>query len=116
MGVFRSIPDMDSFYDAFEAQANQEIDAIVWQSKVAETMPRLAEAFTGKEPDAKGQGGIPPLTLMIYKRDGALRWSLSAPGCPIQLYGRFEVYESLLESVERDLQGGKFDKVVKKGK
>jgi hypothetical protein len=107
---------MDNFYDAFEAQAEQELDSIVWMSKVAEQYPRLAEALAGKEPDSRGKGGVPSLTLMLYKRDGALRWSLSAPGCPIQLYGRFEVFEQLLEAVERDLGNGKFDKVVRKGK
>jgi len=86
----------------------------VWQKQLAAEFPVLAEALAGSPPEVKGADRIPPLTLMIYDKDGNLAFSLSSRDFPRSFFGRVGDPMRVLESIEDALANEQGEWVAKR--
>ncbi len=71
-----------------------------WRPIIEGEFPTIAEALAGSGLDVNKADRIPPLTLMIYVRDGKLRFSLSSRDFPRAFYGHVGDPLHVLESIE----------------
>jgi len=89
-----------SFLEKARGEYNPEMMNGDWQPRLAAEFPTLAEALAGSSLDVKAADRIPPLTLMIFSKEGKLRFSLSSRDFPRAFYGSVGDPMRVLESIE----------------
>lgn len=107
---------MTKFEEQFEAKYNPLTVNEGWAPGVEEKYPMLCSAICGNPKWKPGSPGLPPLTLMIFARDGSLRCSLSSPLSPRSFYATISDPRNLLESVEEAIDLCKGEWVTKRDK
>jgi len=91
---------MSEFLSSFRGNFNPATKDIDWMQHLALEFPTLAEALAGTGPEVKGADQVPPLTLMIFAKEGRLRFSLSNRDFPRAFYGAVKDPLHVLESIE----------------
>lgn len=89
-----------SFLAKARGEYNPELVNGDWQPRFAGEFPTLAEALAGSPMEVKASERIPPLTLMIFAKEGKLRFSLSSRDFPRAFYGSVGDPMRVLESIE----------------
>lgn len=95
-----------SFLDNARGEFNPAKENDDWWPLLAGEFPVLAQALAGSDIDVKPADRIPPLTLMVFVRDGRLRFSLSSRDFPRAFYGQVKQPLHVLESIEEALVSG----------
>lgn len=95
-----------SFLDNARGEFNPEKENNDWRPILSAEFPVLAEALAGSDLSVKASERIPPLTLMVFVRDGKLRFSLSSRDFPRAFYGAIKEPLHVLESIEFALATG----------
>lgn len=85
-----------------------------WLNLLKLEFPTLAEALAGSPPDVKASDRIPPMTLMIFDKEGKLRFSLSSRDFPRAFYGAVGDPQHVLESIEDALVNDQGEWVTKR--
>jgi len=89
-----------SFLQKARGEYNPAMKNGDWQPLLQGEFPTLAEALAGSSEEVKAQDRIPPLTLMIFCKEGKLRFSLSSRDFPRAFYGSVGDPLHVLESIE----------------
>jgi len=88
------------FLQSFRGEYNPSKRDEMWAPLLSQEFPTLCEALQGTPPDVKGTDAVPPLTLMIFQKEGKLRFSLSNRDFPRAFYGAIGDPLHVLESIE----------------
>lgn len=105
---------MSKFSDGYDPKWNPASQDVEWAQYLALEFPLLTEALVG-DPKPEG-GGVarPPLTLMIFGKEGTLRYSLSSRLTARAWFGSVKDPAKVLESVEASLAAGDGEWVTKR--
>jgi len=87
-----------------------------WFLPLTEVSPTLAGALRQNEKDRGDAIDRPGLTLMIFARDGMLKFSLSSQEWPRTYYGTISDCRDLQGSIERALKANEGEWSVKRQK
>lgn len=85
-----------------------------WRPLLELEFPTIAEALAGSGPEVKKSDAIPPMTLMIFEKDGKLRFSFSSRDYPRSFYGMVGDPQHVLESIEDALVNDQGEWVTKR--
>lgn len=85
-----------------------------WKPSLELEFPTIAEALAGSAPDVKASDRIPPMTLMIFDKEGKLRFSFSSRDYPRAFYGCVGDPQHVLESIEDALVNDQGEWVTKR--
>jgi len=105
---------MSKFKEAAAQHYNPMTRDIAWSQHLALEFPELTEALMGDPDYPKTPGSIPALTLMIFAKDGTLRFSLSNRDYPRQFFGTVKDPLHVLESIELALMSQEGEWVTKR--
>jgi len=107
---------MSSFFDV--PDANRDLDSlpVSWFLPLAEGHPILAEALIGKAKADQEGPARDPMTLMIFERDGKLKFRLGSPLGKRAFFGVIREPAQGLDSIEASLAAQDGEWVVSKGK
>lgn len=89
-----------SFLSKARVEFNPAVKNESWLKLLAGEFPTIAEALSGSGLDVNKADRVPPLTLMIYEKEGKLRFSLSNREYPRSFYGHVGDPLHVLESIE----------------
>jgi hypothetical protein len=107
---------MSKLHDSYDESTSAQLDGAEALRALSVKYPELVEALYGRK-GGNGSGPmVPPMTLMVYFREGQLRWSLSSTESSKSFYGKVTTPGEPLEAVEACLLAGEFERVAKKGK
>jgi hypothetical protein len=105
---------MTSFSQGFDQPFNPKDDNKAWFDALSKVAPELAEALQGDLTWNEKNQKRPPMTLMVYCRDGVLKFSLSSRFSRRSYYGVVKSPGELLESVEHAMNLGEGEWVKKR--
>jgi len=105
---------MGSFADNAILPANPVDDNMGWMTKLDGKYPSLASALSGEIGWEKNGGKRPPLSLIIFTRDGRLRFTLSNPEWNRTYHCQITDPSDPLGSVEMALAANQGEWVTKK--
>lgn len=105
---------MSSFVDGFRGQFNPATVDQDWSEELSAVAPTLAALIRGGLAGPNGSGQMPPLTLMVFARDGKLRFSLGSQDLPRSFFGLVQTSSDLVKSIEEALVSGKGDWAAKR--
>lgn len=107
---------MSKFHEGYDAGDVTRPDGVEQIAALAQAYPELAAAFRGHS-KLDGPGPlVPPMTLMVYFRDGRWRASLSSTESSRTCYFKVESILGLFEGLEKAILTGEFERVAKKAK
>lgn len=106
---------MSTLEERLQLRYNPLTEDDSWAPQLSMAYPHLTQALQGAPGWKPGDKGQPPMTLMVFKRDGKLKATLSAQEYPMAWTVVIEAAERPLEAVERALADGGGD-VYKKNK
>ena len=89
-----------SFLDKARGEFNPAKRNEGWAPLLMDEFPTITLALQGSPPEVKGADAIPPMTLMIYEKNGDLRFSLSNRDWPRSFFGHVSNASRVLESIE----------------
>lgn len=104
------------FLQSYGASSNAKMSEIEILADLALTFPEIAQALRGAESDGNGQPFVPAMNLSLKIRDGAFKWSLYSDESAWMFFGTVKDVKNPLESIEKDLAAGTYDKVATKSK
>jgi hypothetical protein len=107
---------MSKFYESYNANSTEKLDALEAVQELAQKYPEIAEALYGHTPTQAEPKGVPAMTLMLSIRDGRVRWQLSSQESNQGFGGVVRDPASPLEAIEKAVLSGDFDRWAKKGK
>lgn len=91
---------MSKFKEGASVHFNPAQRDVNWAQHLALEFPELTEALLGDLDFPKTPGSIPALTLMVFAKDGTLRFSLSCRDYPRSFFGTVKDPLHVLESIE----------------
>jgi len=103
-----------SFLQKFRPEFNPMMENGDWKPLLELEFPTIAEALAGSGPEVKASEKVPPLTLMIFLKEGKLRFSLSSRDFPRAFYGAVGDPQHVLESIEDALVNDQGEWVTKR--
>lgn len=107
---------MSKFHEGYNVEESTRSDGIEQIAALAAKYPELAAAFRGHSKQDGPGPLVPPMTLMVYFRDGRWRASLSSTESARTCYFKVEDILGLFEGLEKAILTGEFERVAKKGK
>ncbi len=105
---------MSKFSSSFEQPYNPRDDNQAWMEALSAVAPELADAIQGDLSWTEKSNKRPPMTLMVFCRDGILKFSLSSKHSKRSFYGVVKSPGDLIESVEHALNVGEGEWVKKR--
>lgn len=97
---------MTNFLDSFERPYNPAEDEAKWAGVLGDKYPNLTLALMGDSPDRKNGPIRPPMSLIISKKNGKLRFLLSSPDSARTYFGPDIDANDCLGSIESSLERG----------
>lgn len=94
---------MSNFADGFTAPTNPLEEDQNWAATLGVLYPNLAHALMGDGPDKKNGARMPGMSLIVSKKNGALRFILSSPECSRTYFGPQIDANDVLGSIEQAL-------------
>jgi len=104
---------MSTFFDGARGQPNPAVENGDWAELLLQEFPAVTEALRGSPAGTSKAEALPPMTLMIFAKDGRLRFSLSNRDWPRSFFGSVKNPLRVLESIETALMSGEGDWVTK---
>jgi len=105
---------MGNFADGAILPVNPTDDNVEWLGKLEGKYPNLASALAGEVGWEKQGGKRPPLSVIIYVRDGRLRFTLSNPDWHRSYHCQITDPTDPLRSIEMALAANQGEWVTKK--
>lgn len=103
-----------SFLAKFRGEFNPALQNQDWKPSFSIEFPTIAEALAGSDESVKASDRVPPLTLMIFIKEGKMRFSLSGRDFPRAFYGSVGDPQHVLESIEDALVNDQGEWVTKR--
>ncbi len=105
---------MSNFLDAYHAPLNPIEEDSAWADVMQKRYPLLVDAMVGSEGSGRSGPTRPPLSFILSKKDGRLRFSLSSPESSRTYFGPINDPSDPLMSAETCLQAGSGEWVTKR--
>lgn len=105
---------MSTFFDGARQNYNPMDDNKKWSEHLSQEFPALTQVLCGSDETVPKAERLPAMTLMIFAKDGTLRFSLSNRDWPRSFFGSVTNPLDVLKSVEEAIMTGKGDWVNKR--
>lgn len=105
---------MSKFEEGFQQKYNPLTVNEAWAGPLEVEHPNLTSALCGDPKWKPGSPGLPPLTLMVFAKDGSLRFSLSSREASRSFFGAVSDPGNLLKSIEEAIGACKGEWVTKR--
>ena len=107
---------MSKFIDGYSQKVNPAEVNLDWEGPLAVSYPNVAQALSGTPGWRPGTPGHPPMTIMLFARDGKLKFSCGNKDHGRTFFGHVAEPGTPMEAIEKALNDGEGEWVEKRGK